>query len=98
MKTEPRDHLARCDDEEEWLVGRPSLERDEIRYRFAINSAAEAVYSLGGISEHAAFIEMSDGARNCQLYFIRRPERNSEWANAHSRKILSASARAKSRS
>jgi hypothetical protein len=98
VKSEPGDHVARRHDEKKWLVRRPAFECDEIRNRFAIDSTTESIHCFGWIREHAAFVEMSDGARDCQLYFIGRPEWNSKRANAHSRKILRASARAKSRS
>src|SRR5688500_12942912 len=98
MQTKPGDHVTRGNDEKKRLVGRPSLERDEIRHRIAIDSSTESVNRLRRIREHLSRIEMRNRLRECGFDLVRRPEGHDERRDCHAVKILSASARTKSAS
>src|SRR5687768_10820218 len=98
MKPKSRDHIARRHDEQERLVRRPTLERNEIRDGFPIDAAAESVDGLRRVSEHLSRMQQRQRRWERRFDFIKRPERRGERRNGHSFKILSASARKKSAS
>ena len=62
----------------------------------SIDGAAESVDRLRRIREHFARSEMRERSGDGSLDFLGRPERHDQRLRFHSRKILSASANAKS--
>src|SRR5256714_6303671 len=96
VKPEASDHLTFCDEEQEWLSGRAALEGDELLDRAFIDRAAESVHGLCWVRQDFSCGEMSERSIDGSLDFLRRPERHHHRLGVHSRKILSASANAKS--
>ena len=96
MKSEARDHLARGDEQEKWLAWRAAFEVDELLNGTLIERTAKSVDSFGRVREYLAGGEMSERSIDGSLDFLRRPERHDHRLGLHSRKILSASASAKS--
>src|SRR6266550_1168780 len=95
-QTESRDHLARGDEEQEWLSGCATFQLHELLHGFFIHGAAKSVYGLRWVSQHFSCGEMGKRSIDGSLDLLRRPERHHHRLGLHSRKILSASANAKS--
>src|SRR5256714_9531439 len=96
MQPETSDHLAIGHQKQKWLSRRASLEVDERLDGPFIDLATQSIHGLGWIREHFAGGQMHEGSVDGSLDFLRRPERYDHRLRLHSRKILSASARAKS--
>src|SRR5689334_22262870 len=96
MQAKSRDHVAARDEQQEWLARRASLEIDERFHRVLIDCATESIDGFGRIREHFAGGQMREGSVDGSLDFLWRPERYDHRLRLHSRKILSASANAKS--
>src|SRR5438067_7812610 len=96
MKSHTRDHLAPGDEQKEWFAWRTTFEADELLNRALIDRAAESIHGLSRVCEHLSSGEMTERSVNGGLDLLRRPERHHHRLGLHSRKILSASANAKS--
>src|SRR5450759_4726793 len=96
MKSETRDHLTGGDEQEERLAGWAAFEIHELLHRPLIQRAAKPIHGFGRVCEYLSGGEMGNGSIDGGLDFSRRPERYDHRLRLHSRKILSASASAKS--
>src|SRR5450759_1983413 len=96
MKSEARDHLAGGDEQEKRLAWWAAFEIHELLHGSLIQRAAKSIDSLGRVCEYLPGGEMGEGSIDGSLDFSRRPERHDHRLGLHSRKILSASASAKS--
>src|SRR6266581_6943530 len=96
MQSESRDHLASCDEQKKRFSKSASLEADELLNRALIDRATESIDGFRRVREHFSRSKMSERSIDGSLDFLRRPERHDHRLGLHSRKILSASANAKS--
>src|ERR1700686_783778 len=96
MQSEAGDHLAGRDEKEKGLALWTPFEVDELLHGTLIQRAAKSVHGFGRVREYLAGGEMGEGSIDGSLDFLRRPERHDHRLGLHSRKILSASANAKS--
>src|ERR1700716_2729927 len=96
MKPETRDHLSGRDEQEKRLARWAPFEVDELLDGTLIQCAAKSVDSFSRVRQYLARGEMSECSIDGSLDFFRRPERHDHRLGLHSRKILSASANAKS--
>src|SRR5438105_5583434 len=96
MQPESRDHFASGDKQQKWFSRSATLEADELLNRALIDRAPEPINRLRRIREHFSSGKMSERSIDGSLDFLRRPERHDHRLGLHSRKILSASASAKS--
>src|SRR5688572_20347844 len=96
VKVEASEHVASRDQQEKRLVWRSAFEPDQLLHRFVVYRATEPVHGFRRVSQHPARVEVRDRTRERGLDLLFRPERNRANFGGHSRKVCSASARAKS--